>query len=210
MEKIKNIVLDYGNVIFMIDFVKLKAAFTQLGIKNVDAVFGHHGQSELFDNFDKGKIDASQFRDGIREITGNAALSDAQIDAAWNSLLVGVPQGNHDLLIQLKDNYRTFLLSNNNAIHYAYCMNDIQQKYGVADNEAFFEKTYYSHLVGMRKPDAEIFELVMQEQQLRPEETLFIDDSPQHLATAQRLGWHTALCTKEKPLKLLLEEFKLL
>jgi putative hydrolase of the HAD superfamily len=187
MEKIKNIVLDYGNVIFMIDFVKLKDAFTQLGIENVDAVFGHHGQSALFDNFDKG-----------------------QIDTAWNSLLIGVPQGNHEILVQLKDRYRTFLLSNNNAIHYAYCMNDIHEKYGVADNEGFFEKTYYSHLVGMRKPDAEIFELVMQEQQLDPAETLFIDDSPQHLATAKQLGWHTALCTKEKPLRILLEEFELL
>ncbi|WP_294183376.1 HAD family phosphatase [Sphingobacterium sp.] len=210
MEKIKNIVLDYGNVIFMIDFVKLKGAFTQLGIGNVDAVFGHHGQSALFDNFDKGKIDPAQFRDGIRELTQNPALTDDEIDAAWNSLLIGVPQGNHEILIQLKERYRTFLLSNNNAIHYAYCMNDIQQKYGVADNEGFFEKTYYSHLVGMRKPDAEIFELVMQEQQMDPAETLFIDDSPQHLATANQLGWRTALCTKEKPLQILLEEFKLL
>ena len=138
MEKIKNIVLDYGNVIFMIDFVNLKDAFTQLGIGNVDAVFAHHGQSALFDNFDKGKIDSAQFRDGIRELAQNSALADDEIDAAWNSLLIGVPQGNHEILLQLKDRYRTFLLSNNNAIHYAYCMNDIQQKYGVADNEVFF------------------------------------------------------------------------
>ncbi|MGE8379397.1 MAG: HAD family hydrolase [Sphingobacterium sp.] len=210
MEKIKNIVLDYGNVIFMIDFVKLKVAFTQLGIENVDEVFGHHGQSALFDDFDKGKIDAKQFRDGIREVTKNPALTDTEIDAAWNSLLIGVPKGYHELLLQLKDKYRTFLLSNNNAIHYAYCMNDIQEKYGVADNAGFFEKTYYSHLVGMRKPDAEIFELVMAEQQLNPVETLFVDDSPQHLAAAKQLGWHTALCTKGKPLQLILAEFGLL
>ena len=209
MEKIKNIVLDYGNVIFMIDFAKLKVAFNQLGIANVDEVFGHHGQSPLFDDFDKGKIDATQFRDGIREITNNSALTDTQIDAAWNSLLIGVPEGHHELLLQLKDKYRTFLLSNNNTIHYTYCMNVIREKYGVADNAGFFEKTYYSHLVGMRKPDAEIFELVMKEQQLNPGETLFIDDSPQHLATAKQLGWHTALCTSEKPLKMILEEFGL-
>ncbi|OOG17727.1 haloacid dehalogenase [Sphingobacterium sp. CZ-UAM] len=210
MEKIKNIVLDYGNVIFMIDFIKLKGAFTQLGIANVDEVFGHHGQSALFDDFDKGKIDARQFRDGIREITKNHALTDTQIDTAWNSLLIGVPEGYHELLLSLRDKYRTFLLSNNNAIHYAYCMKAIQEKYAVADNSGFFEKTYYSHLVGMRKPDAEIFELLMAEQQLKPEETLFVDDSPQHLATAKQLGWHTALCTKEKPLQLILEEFGLL
>lgn len=210
MKKIKNIVLDYGNVIFMIDFVKLKKAFNQLGIADVDNVFGHHGQSALFDDFDKGKIDPAQFRDGIRQITGNAALLDEEIDAAWNSLLIGVPEGNHELLIELKNKYRTFLLSNNNAIHYAYCMDAINQKYGVPDNEGFFEKTYYSHLVGMRKPDAEIFELLMNEQQLDPSETLFIDDSPQHLATAKQLGWHTALCTSEKPLKSILKGLELL
>lgn len=200
MQKIKNIILDYGNVIFMIDFARVHHAFMSLGIKNVDDFFGHKVQDSLFDAFDRGEINAAAFRECIRERANRSDLTDQQIDDAWNALLIGVPEGKHEILMQLKTKYRTFLLSNNNEIHYAYCMRHIQDKYSVQDNSVFFEKTYYSHLMGLRKPDAKIFEQVMLETGILPTETLFIDDSPQHLETAKKLGFHTALCTAERPL----------
>ena len=210
MQKIKNIILDYGNVIFMIDFLKSQQAFTQLGISNVDEIFAHSGQIKIFDDFDKGYISSDEFRNGIRKLTHNLALTDQEINTAWNALLIGVPEGKHEILLDLKAKYRTFLLSNNNAIHYDFCMKHIQQKYGVEDNTVFFEKTYYSHLMGMRKPNEDIFEYVIAENSLLPEETLFIDDSPQHLRTAASLGMSTALCTKEEPLEAILEKWKLI
>ena len=210
MQKIKNIILDYGNVIFMIDFQRLKQAFTDLGIPNVDDVFAHSGQIALFDDFDKGRISSAEFRDGIRNLANKPSLTDSEVDAAWNALLVGVPPGKHELLERLNEKYRTFLLSNNNEIHYAYCMEHIKQTYGVKDNSQFFEKTYYSHLMGMRKPDSEIFEKVLTENELVPHETLFIDDSPQHLATAQNMGIQVELCTSERPLEQILMERKLI
>ena len=138
MQKIKNIILDYGNVIFMIDFAKSQQAFTQLGITNVDKVFAHHGQIKIFDDFDRGLITAAEFRQGIRELTENLELTDEQIDKAWNALLIGVPAGKHEILLALKEKYRSFLLSNNNEIHYACCMKHIQEHYGIADNSGFF------------------------------------------------------------------------
>jgi len=206
MQKIKNIILDYGNVIFMIDFARVHQAFMSLGIKNVDNFFGHKAQDSLFDTFDKGEISASNFRAAIRERAGRPDLTDQQIDDAWNALLIGVPEGKHEILTQLKTKYRTFLLSNNNEIHYAYCMQHIQDKYGIPDNAAFFEKTFYSHIMGLRKPDAKIFEQVISETGIVPTETLFIDDSPQHLETAKKLGFHTALCTAAYPLEKIIAE----
>ena len=210
MRKIKNILIDYGNVIFMIDFAKSQQAFTQLGISNTAEIFAHSGQIKLFDDFDKGTITPAQFRDGLRELTGNFALKDDEIDKAWNALLIGVPSGKHELLLQLKEHYRTFLLSNNNAIHYAYCMDSIKEQYGLEDNSILFEHTYYSHLMGMRKPNADIFERVLHEQGLLPQETLFIDDSPQHLETAAQLGMHIALCTVDNPIEAIVNDWKLL
>lgn len=194
----------------MIDFQRLKQAFTDLGIPNVDDVFAHSGQIALFDDFDKGRISSAEFRDGIRNLANKPSLTDSEVDAAWNALLVGVPPGKHELLERLNEKYRTFLLSNNNEIHYAYCMEHIKQTYGVKDNSQFFEKTYYSHLMGMRKPDSEIFEKVLTENELVPYETLFIDDSPQHLATAQNMGIQVELCTSERPLEQILMERKLI
>jgi len=209
MQKVKNVILDYGNVIFMIDFPKVRQAFMDLGIKNVDEFFGHHGQDSLFDAFDKGEISVPEFRDGVRKKADRYDLSDEQIDTAWNSLLIGVPEGKHEILENLRDNYRTFLCSNNNELHYAYCMNHIQEKYGVPTNDVFFERTYYSHLEGLRKPDAAIFERVLEQNNLIPEESLFIDDSPQHLEGAKKLGIQTVLCTKERPLEQIVADLKL-
>ena len=209
MQKVKNVILDYGNVIFMIDFPKVRQAFMDLGIKNVDEFFGHHGQDSLFDAFDKGEISVPEFRDCVRKKADRYDLSDEQIDTAWNSLLIGVPEGKHEILENLRDNYRTFLCSNNNELHYAYCMNHIQEKYGVPSNDVFFERTYYSHLEGLRKPDAAIFERVLEQNNLIPEESLFIDDSPQHLEGAKKLGIQTVLCSKERPLEQIVADLKL-
>ncbi|GGE20415.1 haloacid dehalogenase [Sphingobacterium cellulitidis] len=209
MQKIKNVILDYGNVIFMIDFPKVRQAFIDLGIKNVDDFFGHHGQDSLFDSFDKGEITVPEFRDGVREKANKFDLTDDEIDTAWNSLLIGVPEGKHQILENLRDNYRTFLCSNNNELHYAYCMNHIQEKYGVPSNDVFFERTYYSHLEHLRKPDAAIFERVLNENNLNPEESLFVDDSPQHLEGAKKLGIQTVLCSKERPLEQIVADYKL-
>lgn len=210
MQNISNLIFDYGNVIFEIDFEKAQKAFKNLGLRNVEELYGHKGQDRLFDDFDKGLISSAEFRDGIRGLIGNSTLSDADIDHAWNALLIGVPQGTHDLLLACKEKYRTFLLSNNNDIHYNWILEHLREQFEIPDNEAFFEKTYYSHFVGLRKPAIEIFELVIQENHLNPEETLFIDDSPQHLESAKKLGLQTALCPTPSELRELLNSYQLL
>jgi glucose-1-phosphatase len=199
--KIKNIIFDYGNVIFLIDFKRTQHTFTELGIKNVERFFDHTGHDPLFDEFEKGNISSAEFRDGIRKITGSPNLSDKQIDNAWNTLLLGVPPVNHEILLKAKEKYRTFLLSNNNEIHYNWIMDYLKKEYNTDSNAVFFEKDYYSHLMGMRKPHPEIFEQVLTENNLDASETLFIDDSPQHLRTADKLGLQTYLLTHPETLE---------
>jgi FMN phosphatase YigB (HAD superfamily) len=195
MNTIKNIIFDYGNVIFNIDFNKVAQAWKDLGITNAHEFYGHRQQDDVFNALERGQISPEAFRDRIRELTHKPDLTDQQINNAWNQIFVGIPEGNHDLLLQLKDKYRTFLLSNINAIHYDYVHDYLKREFGMTNNSNLFEKTYYSHLVGKRKPDAEIFEQVLQENNLDPAETLFIDDSPQHLETAKKLGFQTYLMT---------------
>jgi len=195
MKNIKNIIFDYGNVIFSLDFFKGQQAWIALGIENPGQFYGHKIQDPVFDQFETGEITPDVFRKHIREKTGNHGLTDEQIDNAWNSLLVGIAPGNHELLLEAKSKYRTFLLSNINAIHYDYIHKYLKNEFGFDNNDHLFEKIYYSHLVGKRKPSAEIFEQVLSENNLNPQETLFIDDSPQHIAGAQKLGIQTYLLT---------------
>ncbi|MGV8879648.1 MAG: HAD family hydrolase [Sphingobacteriaceae bacterium] len=196
MPEIKNIIFDYGNVIFSIDFKLTQDAFTQLGIPNVQSFFSHRQHNTLFDKFEQGNISADEFRKGIRRISERPDLNDQQIDDAWNTLLIGIPQGNHDLLMEVKKHYRSFLLSNTNEIHYKWIMQYLQEQFGFNNgNQDLFEKDYYSHLLRMRKPNRNIFEHILKENKLNPAETLFIDDSPQHLKTASELGIQTYLMT---------------
>lgn len=205
MQKIKNIIFDYGNVIFLLDFPRLRQAFVNLGMQNADAFFSHTAQSQVMDALDRGQITAVEFRNAIRQAVGRTDLTDEQINEAWNTLLVGVPDGYHELLLQLKQQYRTFLLSNNNEIHYKRIMDYLKDEYEMLDNSVFFERDYYSHLMGMRKPDAEIFTFVLDTHDLTPHETLFIDDSPQHIAAAKQLGIQAQLLQPGDTLPDLLE-----
>lgn len=193
MEKIKNIIFDYGNVIFEIDFKRTQNALFQLGINNVESFFAHKGHHKLFDDFETGQIAATTFRDGIRTAAQNNSLSDEQIDQAWNSLLVGVAANNHQVLLDVKTKYRTFLLSNNNEIHYQWIMEYLKTKFDIHSFDKLFEKAYFSQLMYLRKPNVIIFEQVLRENDLNPTETLFIDDSPQHIEGAKQAGLHTLL-----------------
>ncbi|TKC09010.1 HAD family hydrolase [Pedobacter frigoris] len=193
-QKIKNIIFDYGNVIFEIDFNKAQNALIQLGISNINEFFTHKSHNDIFNNFETAAITPAQFRDGIRNAAENNTLTDRQIDDAWNSLLIGVPSAKvHDTLIKAGKKYRTFLLSNNNEIHYNWIVDYLKREFNVSDNNHLFEKTYYSQQMFLRKPHVEIFEQVIKENNLNPEETLFIDDSPQHLVGAKQAGLHTLL-----------------
>ena len=195
MQNIKNIIFDYGNVIFNIDFTKVQQAWKNLGINNADEFYGHRQQDPVFNLLERGEISNAAFRDRIRELAQKPDLTDEQIDDAWNAIFVGIPAENHELLLKLKTKYRTFLLSNINAIHYDYIMNYLKTDFGFDGNNHLFEKVYYSHLTGKRKPEPEIFEQVLNENNLNPAETLFIDDSLKHIATAQKLGIQTYLMT---------------
>jgi len=193
MQHIKNVIFDYGNVIFEIDFKKAQSALKELGITDVEDFFAHKKHNNLFDDFETASITADQFRAGIREAAKDENITDEKIDAAWNSLLIGVPQHIHDVLLKTKEKYRTFLLSNTNAIHYDYIMDYLKKEHAIENMDHLFEKTYFSQQMFLRKPNVEIFDQVVKENSLNPEETLFIDDSPQHLEGAKKAGLNTLL-----------------
>jgi len=196
MQKIKNIIFDYGNVIFEIDFKRTQDALLQLGITNSTEFFAHKSHHNLFNDFETAAITPAQFRAGIREAAENNELTDDEIDAAWNSLLIGVPPGIHEVLLKVKQKYRTFLLSNNNETHYNYIVDYLKREFNMPDNSSLFEKAYYSQHMFLRKPNVEIFEQVIHENKLDPAQTLFIDDSPQHIEGAKLAGLNTLLMTK--------------
>ena len=193
---VKNIIFDFGGVILNIDYKLTETAFARLGLKDFDTIYSQATQIELFDVFEKGLMSAAEFRKEIRKFIGTA--TDDQIDMAWNSMLLDLPEERIKLLDKLKTTYRTFLLSNTNEIHFSAFSSYMKDKFKRDIFSEAFEKAYVSHKVNMRKPDAEIFEFVVQENSLQKEETLFIDDSIQHIQAAKKVGLHTLFLEKGK------------
>jgi len=184
---IKNIVFDLGGVILNIDYHLTIDAFKRLGFENFDTIFTQAKQTGIFDKLDKGQITPKEFRDGVRELAGKP-FTDEQIDNAWNAMLLDFPIDRLKLLEQVHGQYRTFLLSNTNQIHIDVYNQILQNTFGVKDLSHFFEKEYYSHRIHMRKPDAEIFKFILNQNGLTAEETLFIDDTEQHIVGARKMG----------------------
>ena len=197
MTTFKNIIFDFGGVIIRIDYNRIPAAFEASGLSGFDRIYSKLHQSSLFDDFEKGIISTKQFREKLREISG-VPLTDSQIDHAWNAILIDIPRENIDVLMRLKQSYRIFLLSNTNAIHEKAFLEILQRDYGKNVLEEVFEKIYYSHHLSMRKPEPAIFEKVLSENNLLAEETLFVDDSPQHIEGAKKANLQTLYVDKGK------------
>lgn len=189
--EIKNILFDLGGVILNIDHDATVNEFVNIGIPNFSSYFTHSVQNQLFRKYEKGLVSSAEMReqlkkDAIREIT------DSQIDYAWCALLKDTPNENLNLLKTLKSKYRVYLLSNTNEVHIDNYLQKVKTENGV-DFQDFFHKVFYSYKIGMRKPDAEIFEYVLKDTNVKAEETLYIDDTEVHINTAAELGFQSFL-----------------
>jgi putative hydrolase of the HAD superfamily len=184
---IKNIIFDLGGVILNINYQLTIKEFENLGVKNFEILFSQAQQVGLFDELEKGLITPEEFRNGVRNIT-NIELKDRDIDNAWNAMLLDFPSNRLELLGEIKKDYRTFLLSNTNSIHLDEYNGILKSTFGLQNLSVYFDKEYYSHIIQKRKPDANAFEQILNENNLKPEETLFIDDSIQHVEGARKLN----------------------
>ena len=190
MKNIRNIILDFGGVILNIDYKLTEQAFIDLGVTDFQQRYSQMQQTELFDLLETGKISGDEFIVSLKKSIG-LDIADHQIIAAWNAMLLDLPLRRLQILQQLQLHYNLFLLSNTNEIHELAFNKTLKTLTGFDSIGVFFDKIYFSHRVGMRKPNAEIFQHILDENSLKAEHTLFIDDSPQHIEGAKSLGIQT-------------------
>ncbi|MCX6304597.1 MAG: HAD family phosphatase [Bacteroidetes bacterium] len=204
-KSIKNLIFDFGGVICNIDVKLTERAFMELGLTPFDPRERSISDSAgIFGDIETGAMDPRQFRDALRKFFRNP-VTDDQLDDAWNALLLNIPEERIRLLENLRQNYRIFLLSNTNEIHYTKFLADFREQSGYAGFDDLFEKAYLSFRIGLRKPSPEIFRHVLKESNLDPSETLFIDDTLVHVEAAEREGIHAvhlALDTGEQVIDL--------
>lgn len=185
-KEIESVILDLGGVILNIDYVRTIEEFQKLGFENFDLQYSQLTQSGIFDRLETGMLSENEFIDLIKLEIPHA--SEAEIIFAWNALLLDFPPGRIETVKRIANSFPTFLLSNTNAIHYKAFNKTLFTQTGVADIKSLFKHAYLSHEIGMRKPNHEAFQLIIEQNNLDASRTLFVDDSPQHIKAALEVG----------------------
>ncbi len=195
----KNIIFDLGNVLVRLDTKGCMDAFKAIGMGRLTDMESCPESKQLMGKLGVGLISTEQFCDEARLLTGSSA-TDAEIIDAANKMLVEIPDEKKLRLLTLRDKgYRLFLLSNTIDIHWDYCvehlfplvttgLNGKKREYGV---EYYFERAFLSQNLHLSKPDARIYQAVIDNTGIIPDETLFIDDLKENCEAAEKLGIHT-------------------
>lgn len=205
MQSIKNIIFDFGGVIYDIDYFKSVEEFNKLGAIDFEAMYSQANQIKLFEQLEVGELTNEEFRAELKlNLDPNTCTN--EIDDAWNALLIGFKKSRLDLLIRLSKNYNIYLLSNSNAIHYKIFFEEFQNITKLRSFDDLFIKAYFSFDIKLRKPDLKAFQYVIDKQQLSPSDTLFIDDSIQNIEPAQAVGLKTYFLRKGEDLMDLFSE----
>jgi len=180
---IKNIVFDFGDIFINLDKKLFAEELQKLQISQ---------ESEeilpILQQYEIGLISTEKFLVFFEE---KLNVSQASLIKAWNSILLDFPQNRLSFIQELANNkkYRLFLLSNTNDLHISW----IKNNWGMALYNAFkncFEQFYLSHEINLRKPNNNIYEFVLNTNNLITEETLFIDDTKENTTAAKALGIH--------------------
>ena len=188
-KNIKNIVFDLGGVLVDLDFKAAINGLQEAGFANVKEQLMAFDREGIFQKFELGEITADEFRSAIRE-NSTVELTDEEVDNLWTAMLLEVPREKLELILDLRGKYMVYLLSNTNSIHWDYVCKNAFNYRGFRVND-YFEETFLSYEMHLAKPDKAIFEKVLEEANLLPEETLFIDDSEANCKAASELGIHT-------------------
>ena len=187
---IKNIIFDLCGPVLTIDVGMISRRMESFGAPpDGYTLLRQAGLTKLFE---AGKITPAAFCYETRKTLG-CDITDAQIFDAWNTLIVSFPRKHVDFLNSIKGKYRLFLLSNCDEVNAQFFANELKH-YGCYDA---FERVYFSHELGMRKPDPAIFKYIIDNHKLNPSETLFVDDCLKHIDSAKTLGIQTCFMPAE-------------
>lgn len=187
---IKNIVFDLGGVIMTLDPAEALHRFKALGLSDAERYLDSYTQSGIFGNLEEGKITAEDFRSKLSSLTGHELTFD-ECKHAWLGYRKDVPQRNLDLLKELRaKDYRLILLSNTNPFMMDWALSSEFDGKGSSLND-YFDALYLSYRLGIMKPAPDSFRQVLDNENILPEETLFVDDGPRNVEAAGKLGFMT-------------------
>lgn len=198
---IKNIILDFGNVIYNVDPKSALHEFSKLSSK--PELFAEMNAKDFdlsIDSYERGLISIDEFFHFASEkYKLNCTLD--QFKFAWNSILIGRFDYSYDSIKKLASKFNLFLLSNTSELHYNIFEPECREIF------AIFDKLYFSHIIGLRKPKPLIYQYLINDSGILPEQTVFADDLIDNLEPFKEIGGNIELISKNFTLKELAEKY---
>lgn len=203
---VKNLLFDFGGVIVSLSKSNAINRFKEIGFPDIDNYLTEYRQEGIFLDYETGKVNREEFLKEFRRLGNNKATME-EIDSAWLAFLLDIPQYKYDLLKELRKKYNVYLLSNTNPSVSAWARSPKFSPEGKTIDD-YFDKCYMSFEIGCAKPEKEIFEHIIKDANMKPEETLFFDDGPANIEAANKLGFQTYLTNQEEDLRKVFERVK--
>ena len=186
---IHNILFDFGNVLTDIDIPATESALGNIPGLDPEKLKVLAEKHQWFERYECGDMEEESFINALQRCY-KPVPEGFMVTRAINAMLIGIPPSRFPLMAALKKEYRTFILSNTNQTHLRWVHRHLNSTHDISDFESrYFEKVYYSHLIGLRKPSPEAFNFILQDASIKPEETLFIDDVIENTLVAAKLGF---------------------
>lgn len=184
----RNVIFDFGNVLLDLDLGRTRRELEGLVGRNLELELGRLRQAGIFDAYEVGGIETDEFLGILGESVGGE-VSRSQLVEAWNRVLLGMPVHRFELLLALRRRYRVFLLSNINDLHACWIEDHLRELLGHGDfRQRYFDGVYYSHWIRLRKPALDVYAYVLEDADIKPEETVFFDDLEENISGALAVG----------------------
>ncbi len=187
LQGVDAIIFDFGNVLLDLDYPKIIQEFKKVAKKNQENIRKLVVDSKVLVKFEKSEIGPDHFRAAVNQILG-IKLSDDDFDVKWNSILKSITKERMNKVVQIGKRFDTYLLSNSNIIHELAFEEMVMASTGKPSIRDFFKEAYFSHEIGMRKPDKDIYEHVVEEINNYPSRMLFLDDRLDNVEAARAVG----------------------
>ena len=151
---------------------------------------------DLFDLLTIGKISVKEFWKTVGDRLGK------KIDTDYFHLFFHpvLNEGTKKIILALrKKGFRVVCGTNTIESHY---LNHITR-----GDYAFFDQTYASQMMGVKKPDPQFWKMILDAEKCAPSDAFFTDDLEANVQAAAALGIHAFQFTSAKDLRRAIKEF---
>lgn len=202
----KTVIFDFGNILINLDFPKCFAAFKEVLNADFSQGLPEKTKQSMF-RYEKGELNTEAFLWHLQQFKPEAEIR--KVIGAWNAILGELPQSRFDMVEQLRESYNIAMLSNINDMHEQVIHRRVEKEMGIADfHSQYFDKVFYSHHIGYRKPDPACYDYVQKELGIeRSEDIFFIDDMEQNITAARAAGWRGIVHNPQEDILNNIEEY---